>query len=50
MTYGKVDEKLNRKILAEKNLEKKLIIGNKMLKESAAYMRDKKYRFNCFFD
>lgn len=50
MAYGKIDEKLNTKILGEKSLEKKLIIGHKLLKESSAFMRDKKYRFNCFFD
>ena len=49
-TYGKIDDKLNRKVLAEKSMEKKLIVGHKLLKESATFLKDKKYKFNCFFD
>jgi hypothetical protein len=50
MTFGKIDEKLNKKILAEKNIEKKLIVAHKLLKETSTFMRDKKYKFNCFFE
>jgi len=48
--YGKIDDKLNKKIITQKSMEKKLVLGQRMLKESCEYLKEKKYKFNCIFD
>jgi hypothetical protein len=48
--YGRVDEKLQRKILTQKSLEKKLVVGQRLLREGCDFLKEKKYKFNCIFD
>jgi hypothetical protein len=35
---------------SQKSMEHKLLLGQRMLKESCEFLREKKYKFNCIFD
>ena len=46
--YGRIDEKVQRKMLT-KPIESKMVLAQKLLKESCDYLKEKRFRFNSVY-
>ena len=47
---GRVDEKVSKRTAQQKQMEGKLLLGSKLLKESCEYLVEKKYKFKSVYE
>ena len=47
---GRIDTQAQKKLISQKNMEGKILLGQKLLKEGCDYLLEKKYKFKSIYE